>query len=113
MRSVSRPDNSIATIMGRIVLVSIALLIVTVGVLETESRVPQAMQGSARHTSKISYAKECSSGEVAPTVIDRVSPVCFVQLQVVARHCSATTEFVLPKFTGFARALGLRAPPLV
>ena len=56
--------------MGRVAVVAVALLIVTIGTLTTETRIPQATQDtSLRHTSKISRMTECGGDEMPPPLI--------------------------------------------
>jgi hypothetical protein len=93
------------------IFVAIALLIVTVGVLETESRLPNAGQNSASwHTSKVSRVAHCSGDELAPVQINDSRPApAIVTVEVI--HHFFPLEFVLPELASAPQAHGLRAPP--
>jgi hypothetical protein len=98
--------------MGRVVFVAVALLIVTIGTLATETRIPQATQDtSLRHTSKISRMMECGGDEMPPPLIAESRSA----LPSATPHPSHDYSYdvVFPEFTGVPQAHGLRAPPLV
>jgi hypothetical protein len=99
--------------MGGTVFVAIALLIVTVGVLATESRLPNSGQNTTSwHTSKVSRMAECGGDELAPVQTDDSRPAPPVMtLEVI--HYFSPMEFPLPELAGAPRAHGLRAPPRV
>lgn len=112
VRSAARRSGPVATAMGRTIFVTVALLIVTVGVLATETRIPQATQDtSLRHTSKSSRMTECGGDEMPPPLVaesrsapPRATPHTF--------HDNSF-DVVFPEFSGAPQAHGLRAPPLV
>jgi len=91
--------------------VAIALLIVTVGVLATESRFPNAIQNTTSwHTSKSSRMAECGGDELAPVETDDSRPAPPLITTVIA-HYFFSTELPLQELAGAPQAHGLRAPP--
>ena len=111
VRSAARQGGAIATAMGRLLVVAVGLLILTVGVLAAESRIPQAYQNTGlRHTSKISRMTECGGEELPPRPIAESRPAPPVVVPVIAHSFSPAV--ILPEFTGVSRAHGLRAPPI-
>jgi hypothetical protein len=100
--------------LGNLVFAAIALLVVTVGVLATESGLPKAGRNSAScHTSKSSRMTELDRDELAPaqTADSRSSPF-IVTSETDRFHCDSPD--LLPRGLGAApQAHGLRAPPLV
>jgi len=102
----------IATLIGRALFVAIALLVVTVGVLATESRLPNARQNTASwHTSKLSRMEECGGreSEPAPSGVSQPPPL---SLTVDRKPHFALVESPLPELAGVPQAHGLRAPPV-
>ena len=113
VHSAARAGNSVATVMGRVLFVGIALLIVTVGVLSTESNVPRPVQSaSSWHTSKISRMAEGAGDEFAPPAADASAPAPSLAVTSIEKEFFPT-EFVFPEIAGAPRAHGLRAPPCV
>jgi hypothetical protein len=111
VRSAVRRGSTIATAMGRLIFAVIAVLILTVGALSTESRIPQVLQNTGlRHTSKISRMTECGGEELPPRQVSEFRAVPPVLTPVTVPYCSP--EIPLAEFTDTSRAHGLRAPPL-
>jgi hypothetical protein len=100
--------------MGRFILVAIALLIVTVGVLATESRFPQAGQRDSAcwHSSKASRMTECGGKDLAPPLSEESRSASRIVKPVVL-HFLPFRTLTLPELAGAPQAHGLRAPPLV
>ena len=110
-RSAVRRGTSIATVIGRIVFVAIALLIVTVGVLATESRLPNPTQNTtAWHMSKSSRMAECGGDELVPVQTDDSRPAPPI-ITTAVTHYFLPIELPLQELAGAPQAHGLRAPP--
>jgi len=93
--------------------VAIALLIVTVSALATESRFPNPGHNpTACHISKVSRMTECGGDDLVPTQVDESRPTPPV-ITVEVIHFFAPIEFPLPELAGVTQAHGLRAPPRV
>jgi hypothetical protein len=107
----SRRRHSFANVAGGYVCVAIALLIVTVGVLATESRLVNVRQSTTSwHTVKISKMVECGGDQMAPlqTTDSRPAP------RIVATRPIAyipPQDAVLPELADAPHEHGLRAPP--
>jgi hypothetical protein len=110
-----RRGKSLATAIGGTVFVAIALLIVTVGVLATESRLPRTARDTASwHTSKVSRMEKCGGEELAPVQLDvsrATTPV--IATEVIHYYRFSRIESPLPELVGVPQAHGLRAPPRV
>lgn len=100
--------------MGRFILVGIGLLIVTVGVLATESRFPQAGRPDSAcwHSSKASRMTECGGKDLAPP-LSVESRASYPVVKPVAVRFLPFRTLALPELAGAPQAHGLRAPPLV
>jgi hypothetical protein len=96
------------------VFVAIAVLVVTVGVLATESRLPNPGQNTVSwHTSKSSRMAECGGDKLAPVQVDDSRPAPPVVPTVIIHYYFSPIELPLAELAGFPQAHGLRAPPRV
>lgn len=113
VRGAAHRGSSIAAAMGSTFLVAIALLALSVAVLATEARLPNAGQNtSSWHTSKSSRMAECGGDELAPVQTDDSRPTPRVLTTAAAIHdCLFPIELPLPELVGVPQAHGLRAPP--
>ena len=114
-RGVSRKGCLIAAAAREILFVAIALLIVTVGVLATASRMHLSRQGSTWQTAMSSRMVECGSNDLAPAQTDdsRPSPPAEMMQATFRYFPSIPIEDLLPELSGAPQAHGLRAPPHV
>ncbi len=113
VRCAARRQNSLAGAIGSIIFVAIALLIVTVGFLATESSLPRTAQDTASwHTRKVGRMAECGGDEFVPAQIEE-SRLAAPIVTPVTTHYFSPIEFVQPELVGVSQAHGLRAPPLV
>jgi hypothetical protein len=98
--------------MGRIIFVAIALLIVSVSVLATESRVWRAQRDTASwHTSKVSRMVQSGGDELVPVAIDDYRPAPRIVVVAVVYNLPPM-KFDLQEVAGVPQSHGLRAPPL-
>ncbi len=102
----------VAKVFSKLAFVAVALLIVTVGVLSTESRLPTAGHTSASwHTSKTSRMTIGGGSELAPVQQDEARPAAPIVTPELTRY-SPPIDLPLPEIAGALQAHGLRAPPL-
>ena len=114
-RRVARRGSSIATAVADIIFVAIVLLIVCVGVLATESRLPNPGQNTpARHTSKSGRMAECGDDRLAPAQTDDSRPrPTVLTTEAPVHYWLFPIELPLPELVGVPQAHGLRSPPRV
>ena len=106
-----RKGTGVATLIGRTLFIAIALLVVTVGALATQSRLPNAGQNtSSWHTSKLGRMEACASQEEAPAPPLVFQPAVHSPTAEPEFH-PAPMESPLAELAGVPRAHGLRAPP--
>ncbi len=106
-----RRRSGVAKRLCGVAFVAVALLIITVGTLSTESRVAARGQNtSSWHTSKTSRMTESGAQELAPVE----SAVVESAIPVISPEFKPHLPFIespLPDLTGDPQAHGLRAPP--
>ena len=115
-RCAARRGSSIATAIGSIAFAAVALLIVTVGVLATESRIlSNGKNTTSWYTSKSSRMAECGGDKLAPVQTDDSRPAPPIITTEVNSQFSPISPIELPisEFAGVPQAHGLRAPPRV
>src|SRR5208282_5914184 len=101
VRCAARRGSAIATAMGTAVFVAIALLVVTVGVLATESRLPNSGKTpTSRLTTKSSRMAECGGERLAPVQVDESRPAPPVITTVVIHFCFSPIELPLSELAG-------------
>lgn len=111
-RSAARKGSAAAKSFCGFAFAAIAILIVTVGVLSTESRLPNIGQGTnSWHTCKTSRMTDNGVDELAPVRVNEAEVVNPVIPSDYEPHLRAVTS-PLPELTGAPQAHGLRAPPL-
>ena len=112
-RCAARRGNCIATAVADVIFVAIAILIVTVGVLATESRIYTPGQNPTTwHTSKSSRMAECGGDKLSPAQTDDSRPAPPVKAtETAVSYFLFPLELPLPKLVGVPQAHGLRAPP--
>ena len=112
----ARRSSCIAQALGKIVFVAVALLVVTVGTLATESRLPTAGRySSSWHISKSSRMAECGGEKLAPAQTEDAQPSTpVVTPDILNLSITRTASIVLPvpEIAGVPQSHGLRAPPL-
>ena len=117
-RNAARRGSCIAKALGRVVFVAVALLVVTVGTLATESRLYTTGRNSTSwHTSKSSRMAECGGEKLAPAQTDDARSFApfapFHQTEKIAFYrISPIIVVPLPEIAGVPQSHGLRAPPL-
>jgi hypothetical protein len=113
VRFTARRGGAIAKAVADAVFVAIAILVVTVGILATGSRLPNFGQDTtSRHTSKSSRMAECGNNELSPTDTDDTRPAARVLLVETPTHFwFIPQELPLPEMVGVPQAHGLRSPP--
>ena len=113
-RCLARRGGAIATAAAKLLFVAIAILVVTVGVLATESRLPNAgLKSSSWYASKSSRMAECGGDELVPVETDDTRPTPRVVTTEAPIHCwLVPIELPLPELVGVPQAHGLRSPPL-
>ncbi len=115
-RNASHRGRFLARVAGKTLIVTIALLIVTVGVLATQSRLhPAGQSGTSWHTSKSSRMAECGGEKLAPAQTDdsRPSAPSFKTEVIIHYSPLSPVEFPLTELAGVPQSHGLRAPPQV
>ena len=105
--------TSIATVLGRVLFAAIALLVITVGALATESNLPRTNQRTnSWHTTKSSFKAECGGDLWVSPQVDESDPSTPVVVQT-PRQSLLSFEQPPLETTGAIQAHGLRAPPRV
>lgn len=111
-RRAIRGGASIATVMGRVVFASIVLLVVLLGVLSAETRMPGRVgSGTSQHLSKVSRMVECGGDKLALPQIEISHDALSVSgSRVFVRF--PPLELPIHELGNTLPAHGLRAPPL-
>lgn len=114
VRCAARRGSAIATAAAELVFVAIAVLVVTVGVLATESRLPNpGLKTSSWYASKSSRMAECGGDELVPVETDDTRSTPRLVTMEAPLHCwLVPIELPLPELVGVPQAHGLRSPPL-
>ncbi|MGA2982733.1 MAG: hypothetical protein ABSG32_02895 [Terriglobia bacterium] len=113
-RCSGRRESPILTATGGAVFVAVVLLVVTVGVLATGSRLPNPGRNpTSWHTSKSSLMTEGGGDELAPVQTDDSRPSPPIVMIDATPYCFPPIELPLPELVGVPHAHGLRAPPHV
>ena len=112
-RYAARRGSSKATAVANVIFAAVALLVVSVSVLATESRLPNTLRDtSSRHASKSCRMVECGGDELAPVQIDESRPTPYIVRPESVIHYSPTPiESPLPELVGVPQAHGFRSPP--
>lgn len=114
-RKAARGGSCIAKAVGRIVFVAIALLVVTVGTLATESRLPLGGRySSSWHVSKSSRMAEFGGEKLAPVQSEDAQPSApIVQTETFSlSFCRRPSlPLAVPESISIPESHGLRAPP--
>jgi len=110
-RCAAHRGRGVAKVFSKLAFVAVALLIMTVGVLSSESRLPTAGQSTGSwHTSKTSRMTLGGGTELAPVQTDEARPAAPIVAPELIRY-SSPIDLPLPELAGAPQAHGLRAPP--
>ncbi|MGD0226162.1 MAG: hypothetical protein ABSF71_27840 [Terriglobia bacterium] len=113
-RNASRRGSFLAGVVGKTLIVAIALLIVAIGVLATQSRLhPAGQSGTSWHITKSSRMAECGGEKLVPRQTDDSRPPAPILKTEVIIHYSPVSPIEVPlsELAGVPQSHGLRGPP--
>ena len=108
----TRKGNGTARTFCGFAFLAIAILIIAIGALSTESRLaaPQHSASNLHHTSKTCRFAEGGANEIAPAKSENDETATLVVRTEFTPH-AIPLESPLAELTGASQAHGLRAPP--